>query len=224
MTIEEKLFSHYDFNDEKLLEYGFKPENGKYTFKKTLSEDFTIVLECDGKSLNGRIIDRDLNEEYTNFRLKNATGFSLEIRDKFTELLLAVREKCCNKEAFSSEQAKRIGKFIPEKFQSRPEFLWPKYPSLAIYRYDGNNKWFALIGDIAVNKIDPSFEPNEEVSFLNVKVDKKEVEDLLNREGYYPAYHMNQKNWITMILNDTLTDDEIKKRIEDSFERIKKSR
>ncbi|MGP1597592.1 MmcQ/YjbR family DNA-binding protein [Peptoanaerobacter stomatis] len=33
----------------------------------------------------------------------------------------------------------------------------------------------------------------------------------------YPGYHMNHKHWISVVLNETLSDNEVMKLIENSF-------
>lgn len=48
-----------------------------------------------------------------------------------------------------------------------------------------------------------------EVEVINIKLDEQKVSTLLNKKGFYPAYHMNKRNWITIILDNTLTDEEI---------------
>ena len=52
---------------------------------------------------------------------------------------------------------------------------------------------------------------------MNVKVSKDEIGNLLKKDGIYPAYHMNKRNWISILLNDTLKDTEIMNRIEESY-------
>ncbi|WP_455089335.1 MmcQ/YjbR family DNA-binding protein [Peptoanaerobacter stomatis] len=39
----------------------------------------------------------------------------------------------------------------------------------------------------------------------------------LFRKGIYPGYHMNHKHWISVVLNETLSDNEVMKLIENSF-------
>ena len=41
-----------------------------------------------------------------------------------------------------------------------------------------------------------------------------QTEKLLNKKGIYTAYHMNKKNWVSIILDDTLKDEEIMKMVE----------
>lgn len=59
-----------------------------------------------------------------------------------------------------------------------------------------------------------------EVEVINVKADKARVSALLSRPGYYPAYHMNKKSWVSVILDDTLPDGEIQELIRDSYESL----
>ena len=44
---------------------------------------------------------------------------------------------------------------------------------------------------------------------MNIKLLPEKITELLKRKGFYPAYHMNKKNWITIILDETLEDEEI---------------
>ena len=57
---------------------------------------------------------------------------------------------------------------------------------------------------------------SEDIEIINVKLDKDKILSLLNKKGFYKAYHMNKNNWISIILNDTLKDDEIFKLIDES--------
>ena len=36
---------------------------------------------------------------------------------------------------------------------------------------------------------------------------------ILSQKGYYPAFHMNKKCWVSIILEDALSDEEIQNRI-----------
>ncbi len=43
---------------------------------------------------------------------------------------------------------------------------------------------------------------------------------ILSQKGYYPAFHMNKKCWVSIILEDALSDEEIRNRIRFSFETV----
>lgn len=55
---------------------------------------------------------------------------------------------------------------------------------------------------------------------INVKVDSGMIEDILSQKGYYPAFHMNKKCWVSIILEDALSDEEIHNRIRFCFETV----
>ena len=65
------------------------------------------------------------------------------------------------------------------------------------------------------NKLDKKL--NGEVEIINLKLEPSEIENLLKMDGFYPAYHMNKKSWISIILNDTISDEEILKLVEKSY-------
>ena len=69
--------------------------------------------------------------------------------------------------------------------------------------------------NIDKSKIDNT--SSKEVEIIDIKLDPKKVESLQNQKGFYPAYHMNKKSWITILLDDTLTDKMIMDLIEESY-------
>ena len=58
---------------------------------------------------------------------------------------------------------------------------------------------------------------NEDIEIINIKLDENKIVKLLNRKGFYKAYHMNKKYWITINLDDTISDEEIMNYIEESY-------
>lgn len=108
---------------------------------------------------------------------------------------------------FITEQANRITKRIIEKYDNEPEFAWDRFPGYGIFRNSSNGKWYVIILNIDRSKIDK--DNSGEIEVINVKLNNEEIPNLLKKEGIYPAYHMNKKNWVTITLDDTLSDEEI---------------
>jgi predicted DNA-binding protein (MmcQ/YjbR family) len=101
-----------------------------------------------------------------------------------------------------------------------PEFLWPNIPSYAAFRLKDSKKWYAIMGAVPRYKLDPGSTERQSVEVINVKVDSGQIKEILARDGYYPAFHMNKKCWVSIILNDTLSDSEIQNRISESYESL----
>ena len=220
MSIESETFSNHLILADRLLDYGFQPEGNSLIYKKTLPEDqFEIIIKYDG-TIRGRIMDLAAGDEYVNYRFENASGYSAGIRQKFIDLLMDIREKCSRNQYYNSEQARRICDYIYETYDRIPEFLWPNIPSYAAFRLKGTNKWFAVMGSVPRYKLDPDAEDRGNVEVINVKADSGKIKEILASKGYYPAFHMNKKCWVSIILDDTLSDDEIQSRLKDSFESV----
>lgn len=60
-------------------------------------------------------------------------------------------------------------------------------------------------------------EKTGEIEILNVKLDEK-VPIYLEQKGIYPSYHLSKKSWVSIILDDTLTDEKIMQLIDISYE------
>ena len=58
---------------------------------------------------------------------------------------------------------------------------------------------------------------NKLVEVMNVKLPPDLINDLLKKEGFYKAYHMNKKYWISFILDDSIKDQELEELINISF-------
>lgn len=218
MNIEEEIFKKGNFQEKELIKYGFKRENNKYILKKTfLNNSFQTEIEISNNKLTGKVFDLDINEEYTNLRTNSKGEFAGKVRDSYKEILLNIKENCFKENTFLNPQTNRINNYIKEKYKDNPEFLWSKFPGYAIYRNKNNEKWYSIIMNISSNKLDKDI---GEVEIINIKLNENKIMNLLKKEGFYKAYHMNKKDWISIILNDTLEDKEIFSLIDESYKII----
>ena len=48
------------------------------------------------------------------------------------------------------------------------------------------------------------------------------MDNLFKVEGIYEAYHMNKKSWVSIVLNDTVSDEIIIKLIDNSYSLLNK--
>ena len=219
MDIENRIFKKSKPNYDKLEKYGFKKEKNKYTYKiRFMDNQFEAQITIIDK-IEGKIIDLDTKEEYTNIRLENIGTFASKVKTHYEEILKDIEKNCFEKQYCMLPQSNRITNYIIGKYNTKPEFLWEKLDGSAVFRNKENNKWFGIIMDINKNKLDKE---NKIIEIINVKLDNKTIEKLIKEKGFYNAYHMNKKSWITIVLDDTLKDEEIIKYIDESYNIIKK--
>ena len=210
MTIEEKIFKKARLDSNKIVEYGFKKEKKGYTYSKNIMNNaFRVDILVNQEGLvQGKIYDLNMYEEYTNLRVEDITGsFVSQVREEFTNLLKDIRSKCFQNKLFIYEQSNRIAEAIKQKYHDDPNFEWPKFPGYATFKNANSQKWYGILMNIDKSKIEKH--SSKEVEIINIKLDPEEIEQLLEKPGFYPAYHMNKKNWISILLDDTISDIEI---------------
>ena len=218
MTIEEEVFRKTKVNFDKLIKYGFKLENDLYTYSKNIMDNtFRVDINIDKKGeVKGYIFDLSFNFEYTSFRIGNNIGtFKNKVKEEFIKILENIKNKCFIKNDFIYEQTNRIVKIIKEKYGDDYEFEWEKFPGYATFKNQDSKKWYAVIMNINKFKLDNK--TNKEVEIINLKLNPQKIDDLLKQNGYFKGYHMNKKNWITIILDDTVPDYQILSLIDESY-------
>ena len=208
MNIEKEIFKNAVVDYKKLIKYGFKNNNSSYFYeKKFLNDDFKAIIVIDECcNISGKVIDLQTGDEYTNIKTKLNGQFVNKVRNLYTDILLNIKKNCFEETLFIYSQTNRVDKYIKEKYNSEPEFLWKKFPGFAIYRNKDNKKWYCIIMNLDKSKLNKE---SGEVEIINVKLGENKIQDLLKKNGYFEAYHMNKKAWITILLNDTIKDGEI---------------
>ena len=63
-------------------------------------------------------------------------------------------------------------------------------------------------------------EDKGKIDIIDLKCDPILIGSLLHNEGYLPAYHMSKKNWITVLLDGSVSENELKDLICLSYEII----
>lgn len=106
--------------------------------------------------------------------------------------------------------------YIEDNYSAEPEFPWLKFPNYEVFRHDDNRKWFALIMDVSKSKL--GLDGDEILDVVNFKCDQILIDSLTNEPGFFPAYHMNKENWITVALDGSVSDEKIIMLLDISFE------
>ncbi len=108
-----------------------------------------------------------------------------------------------------------LEKYITENYNANAEFLWAKYPDYAIFRHNSNRKWFALIMTISKEKL--GLPECDMIDIMNVKCETIMINSFRAEKGIYAAYHMNKANWISVLLDGSVSDEKVKMLIDMSF-------
>lgn len=97
--------------------------------------------------------------------------------------------------------------YAMEQYGSEPEYLWANDPHSAVLRNAQNRKWYAVFMRVSGKKF--GLGSDAPVDVVCAKCDPVLREFLLQKGGYYPAYHLNKRLWITAFLDGSVPLDEL---------------
>ena len=89
----------------------------------------------------------------------------------------------------------------------------------AVLRHPAGGKWFALLMTVPRARLGLPGEGRADV--LNLKADPLLVASLRGEPGFLPAYHMNKSNWVNLLLDGSLPEEEIIRLLELSYDLTK---
>ena len=105
--------------------------------------------------------------------------------------------------------------YVQDRYGAEPEYLWKKYPGYSVFRQAASKKWFAIVMDIPRNRL--GLEGGGDVDIMDVKCGPIMVGSLLAQDGFLPAYHMSKSSWISILLDETVPDEQIYQLLELSY-------
>lgn len=210
-----EIFKSYQFNQEKARAYGFVENGEVWTYScQILQGDFFMTVSITADNVSFQVFDQETGDLYPQVHMESMRGsFVASTREACLEVLYEIRKSCFDVQDFIFPQTKRIMAVVQEKYGNQLEYLWEKSPETAVLRHEGNQKWYAVLMRISWDKIEKGREGLVEA--VNLKQDQ--VSDLLVKKGIYPAFHMNKRYWISVTLDDTLSDEAVLELIERSW-------
>ncbi len=206
MTIEEKIFKRTIIDFNRLAKFGFIKSDSTWTYSELFMDgDFKALVHISPEGLiSGTVFETATEDEFLPLRVENMEGFAGEVRAEYQKILENIKADCCRINYFVHSQSNRLTQAIFATYGDKPVFPWDN-DDAGVFKNPHNSKWYALIMSIDRSKLDKKL--SGEVEVVNIKLDEAKIPELHRQNGFYPAYHMNKKNWITITLDDTVPDD-----------------
>lgn len=225
MSFESDIFRKKRVVFERLVPFGFQKSQGGYEFRETILDGaFEVrVHVAAGGEVSTHVIDTDLNEEYLAIHVAQAMGnFVGQVREAYLAVLERVATACFEALPFLNPQTNRLAHYLQVTYGDMYDHPFEKYPEFSSYRYPQNHKWYALIMTVARGKLDLGDETwskealEQKIEIINIKVNPKDLPRLLEISGIYPSYHMSKKSWVSLVLDETVSDDLLFSLVENS--------
>lgn len=104
--------------------------------------------------------------------------------------------------------------WVLERYSTEPDYPWGDRN--AVLRHTGNKKWYGLLMEVGRDKV--GRQGDGVIDILNVKCDPILIGSYRTQQGFAPAYHMNKDQWLTIFLDGSAPERDIKALLEMSYE------
>ena len=221
MTIENvinEVFEKVNIDFDKLILFGFTKRQDCFYYSRLFYEDSfeaRVFVDFD-KKVTGYVYDVELGEPFYQLNFQEEIGsFSKMIKDKYVQILIEIKNNCGDILPFKSNQANRIANLVYEKYNEKVDFPF-KDGEAGVFRSKINQKWYGIVMNVLKSKVTKNILDNCFVDVINVKVKEDKYDKLITKQNIYKAYHMANKKWISLILDDSLNDEKILDFIDES--------
>ncbi|MBF1036848.1 MAG: MmcQ/YjbR family DNA-binding protein [Parvimonas sp.] len=102
-----------------------------------------------------------------------------------------------------------------------PEEPWEDNNHATI-KTPNSKKWYGIFMSVSYKTL--GLEKSGKIDVLNAKLNPELIESLIDKKHFFPAYHMNKKYWISIVLDSDVDLDLVKSLIDESFKLVEKAK
>lgn len=216
--MHENLFRLKKPDYERLQSFGFSKADGFYHYHTEIANgQFLLTVSiADGGRVETKVIDRDGGDEYLLYRAPTASGALVGlIRAEIEATLERIAGDCFEPDVFKSDCAKELIAHVRRTYGDEPEFLWQKLPTNAVFRRKDTGKWYAALLTVSKRKL--GIDSDETAEIIDLRIRPEELSLLPLGEKYFPGYHMNKRSWYTLLLDGSVPQNELYRRLDESY-------
>ena len=89
-------------------------------------------------------------------------------------------------------------------YGTSPDYPFDEDFETAVLRHTDNRKWYAIVMRVSRRKF--GLDSDEVIDVVNLKLPIEMFGSFGVSDGVYPAYHMNKRHWISVLLPDASAD------------------
>ena len=189
---------------------------GKIFPSQMVGFSFQVVSASKKQGLEIVALD-EVNERYTLFDIPTtSSSIAQALREEAEELVF----QWMHPEQSDIEEARqKWTKWMTENivpFHGNP---FEKTEAMG-FMVEEKGKWYALMMQVPLQKLGVA--SKSDALILNVKIHPEDKERLIATDGFFEAYHMNKKHWISIALNVCSDDALVKECIYTSYKCVAK--
>ena len=214
------IFRSAKIKIDSLKAAGFSPsdDSGYFMQQPVSNGNFNaiFILSTVDQTLTVQLFDSATGEKYALFDMINARGaFVTSLRQEVQNIVDCIKSICFETQDLKDDYIA----WLASHFSAKPDFPWPDTPDYCVFRCP-NQKWFALVMKVKYRQLGLTGE--EEVWVVNMKASTEDIPNLIEQKSIFPAWHMNKKHWITVLLTAATSFEKLSQLTEKSYGLVNK--
>ncbi len=193
----DRYLAEYHPDRPRLKAYGFVPEGRALVLRRRLAGSIFAAFSLQGAHFSLAVYDDDTPEkaDYVPFQAAAADGpYVSLVRERAQALLEDILRQGFARDSLLDQI---LAQARPE-YGSEPCFPWAEYPGHCTLKAP-NGKWYGLVMQVPYAVLGIGKAGRADV--LNVKNLPEKIQALVDGEHFLPAYHMNKKYWLSVLLD-----------------------
>lgn len=208
-----EIVTQYVFNEKKLLKYGFIKQKNYYQFTWSLNQELEGIILIAKELFQVDVYEKETKEKYLPFYVKDAIGtYMSELYLKIENTIDDIKKYCFETIDFRN----KIIAYVGQKYQTKPEYPWLDSPDAFTLKTNTKKKWYGLVMNVSYQTL--GLKGTGKVDVINLKNTPDKIEKSIDQKHFFKAYHMNKKHWMTILLDNQLDMEELKKLIDESYQ------
>jgi predicted DNA-binding protein (MmcQ/YjbR family) len=210
------IFFNLQSDPSALSAYGFKEDSRGWHWTHPLKEaglEARFLFQNQQEEV--RVFDGETGDEYVQFSSPSAHGeFVGNLREEVKGIVDDIKTKCFHE----ANLRKVVEAYVKE--QLKAELVFPFNEDAidcALERKKGD-KWFGLLMEVPFAKL--GLDMPGVASVLNIKLPPEEIVNLIDGHFFLRCYHMNKKEWISIVLFADLNQELLFKLIGESYQLV----
>ncbi|MCM1403971.1 MAG: MmcQ/YjbR family DNA-binding protein [Prevotella sp.] len=192
---------------EKLREYGFTAQDGGWLLQRNLPiKNLVATIHITASHFDVRVIDRTFNDDFLPFQAKEGGS---AVKAAVNDLLDDILAKCCR------NAQRDIIAYCEQTYHTPHANPWAEFPTYCTFKTVKKQKWYAVVMDIPCQKL--GLTGKEKVFIINLKLPTAQIQTIIDHQHYFPAYHMNKQNWLSVLLDKDTDMAQLKTLLDASY-------
>ena len=193
----DRYLAEYHPDRPRLKAYGFVPEGRALVLRRRLAGSIFAAFSLQGAHFSLAVYDDDTPEkaDYVPFQAAAADGpYVSLVRERAQALLEDILRQGFARDSLRDQ----ILAQARQEYGTEPCFPWAEYPGHCTLKAP-NGKWYGLVMQVPYAVLGIGKAGRADV--LNVKNLPEKIQALVDGEHFLPAYHMNKKYWLSVLLD-----------------------